>query len=124
MASQIPGVRPMTVVVQFSPSPAVGGGRNVFFRTRGYAHGPVVRMVSPSDVGKMIKPFVFIDLVDTQERIRQQGFGFRETEHSDHENRGSRSFSSLQVLMCLHRVLQGIPLIDLDANPACRHVAE
>jgi hypothetical protein len=56
----------MNAVVQFPPSPAVGGGRNVFFRTRGYAHGPVFRMVSPSDVGKMIKPFVFLDLVDTQ----------------------------------------------------------
>ncbi|SAL26582.1 Pirin-like protein [Caballeronia choica] len=65
----------MNVVVQFPPSPAVGGGRNVFFRTRGYAHGPVVRMVSSSDVGKMIKPFVFLDFVDTQEAIGQQGLG-------------------------------------------------
>ena len=31
--------------------------------------GLVFRMVSPSDVGKMIKPFVFLDLVDTQEAI-------------------------------------------------------
>jgi redox-sensitive bicupin YhaK (pirin superfamily) len=33
-------------------------------------------MVSPSDVGKMIKPFVFLDLVDTQEALGQPGFGW------------------------------------------------
>jgi len=33
-------------------------------------------MVSPSDVVKMIKLFVFLDLVDTQETIGQQGFGW------------------------------------------------
>ena len=49
----------MNAVIQTPPTPLVGVGRNVIFRTRGYAHGPVVRMVSPSDVGKMIKPFVF-----------------------------------------------------------------
>ena len=51
-------------------------GRKVIFRTRGNAHGPVVRMVSASDVGEMIKPFVFLDLVDTQEAIGEQGFGW------------------------------------------------
>jgi redox-sensitive bicupin YhaK (pirin superfamily) len=67
----------MNTVIQTPPTPPlVGVGRNVIFRTRGYAHGPVVRMVSASDVGKMIKPFVFLDLVDTQEPIGQQGFGW------------------------------------------------
>ncbi|VWC81704.1 pirin domain-containing protein [Burkholderia lata] len=49
--------------------------RHVIFRTRGRAHGPIVRMVSPSDVGEMIKPFVFLDLVDTQASIGS-GFGW------------------------------------------------
>lgn len=64
------------VVTRTPPTSLVGAGRNVVFRTRGQAHGPVVRLVSPSDVGKMIKPFVFLDLVDTQEAIGQQGFGW------------------------------------------------
>lgn len=66
----------MNVTPHTPLKPVVGVGRNVIFRTRGDAHGPVVRMVSPSDVGKMIKPFVFLDLVDTQEPIGQQGFGW------------------------------------------------
>jgi redox-sensitive bicupin YhaK (pirin superfamily) len=65
----------MNTVIQNPPSFA-GVGRNVIFRTRGGAHGPIVRMVSPSDVGKMIKPFVFLDLIDTQKAIGQQGFGW------------------------------------------------
>jgi redox-sensitive bicupin YhaK (pirin superfamily) len=66
----------MNSVVQTLSTPVVEVGRSVVFRTRGHAHGPVVRMVSPSDVGQMIKPFVFLDLVDTQDAIGQQGFGW------------------------------------------------
>lgn len=58
------------------PSAAVGVGRNVVFRTHGHAHGPIVRMASPSDIGKLIKPFVFLDLIDTNEAIGQQGIGW------------------------------------------------
>jgi redox-sensitive bicupin YhaK (pirin superfamily) len=58
------------------PTPLVGAGRRVVFRTRGLAHGPVTRMVSPSDLGQLIKPFVFLDLIDTQEAIGEQGFGW------------------------------------------------
>jgi redox-sensitive bicupin YhaK (pirin superfamily) len=31
-------------------------------RTRGHTHGPITRLVSPSDLGELIKPFVFLDL--------------------------------------------------------------
>lgn len=47
-----------------TPSAPTRAGRSVIFRTRGHAHGLVTRMVSPSDVGQMIKPFVFLDLFD------------------------------------------------------------
>lgn len=47
-----------------------------------------------------------------------------QVERSKHENGGARGFSRLQVSMCLDRVLQLIPLIDLDADPACRDMAE
>jgi len=66
----------MNAVIQTPSSFRVGVGRGVIFRTRGYGQGPIARMVSPSDVGKMIKPFVFLDLIDTQEAIGRQGVGW------------------------------------------------
>lgn len=38
--------------------------RAVALRTRGRPHGPITRLVSPSDVGELIKPFVFLDFFD------------------------------------------------------------
>ena len=38
--------------------------RRVVLRTRGRARGGVTRLVSPSDVGELIKPFVFLDAFD------------------------------------------------------------
>jgi len=35
-------------------------------RTRGQSHGPITRLMSPSDFGRLLKPFVFLDLFDTQ----------------------------------------------------------
>ena len=35
--------------------------RRIAFRTSGRQHGPITRLVSPSDVGELIKPFVFLD---------------------------------------------------------------
>src|SRR2546428_10372550 len=35
--------------------------RSIAFRTSGRRHGPITRLVSPSDVGELIKPFVFLD---------------------------------------------------------------
>jgi redox-sensitive bicupin YhaK (pirin superfamily) len=39
--------------------------RPIVYRTRGHRHGPIVRLLSPSDhVAELIKPFVFLDHVD------------------------------------------------------------
>jgi len=38
--------------------------RRIAYRTRGHSHGPITRLVSPSDVGELIKPFVFLDYFD------------------------------------------------------------
>jgi len=38
--------------------------RSIVLRTRGRRHGPITRLVSPSDIGELIKPFVFLDLFD------------------------------------------------------------
>jgi redox-sensitive bicupin YhaK (pirin superfamily) len=40
------------------------GERPIVLRTRGQRHGPITRLVSPSDIGELIKPFVFLDLFD------------------------------------------------------------
>ena len=36
--------------------------RAIVHRTRGQTHGPITRLASPSDLGELIKPFVFLDL--------------------------------------------------------------
>lgn len=40
-------------------------GRCVVYRTRGRRHGPVTRLMSPSDLGELLRPFVFLDHFDT-----------------------------------------------------------
>ena len=65
----------MTHDAQTAPS-LVGGGRSVALRTRGRAHGPIVRLVSANDLGEMIKPFIFLDLVDTNQALGQPGAGW------------------------------------------------
>jgi len=36
--------------------------RDITHRTRGTTRGPITRLVSPSDLGEVMKPFVFLDL--------------------------------------------------------------
>lgn len=40
--------------------------RQIIDRTRGQRSGPITRLVSPSDLGEMIKPFVFLDYFEAQ----------------------------------------------------------
>ena len=40
-------------------------GDAIVTRTTGRQHGPVNRLVSPSDLGQMLKPFVFLDYFDS-----------------------------------------------------------
>lgn len=40
--------------------------RGIRHRTAGQAHGPVTRLFSPGDLGRQIKPFVFLDRIDMQ----------------------------------------------------------
>lgn len=40
--------------------------RKVAVRTRGRNQGPITRLVSPGDLGELIKPFVFLDLATPQ----------------------------------------------------------
>jgi redox-sensitive bicupin YhaK (pirin superfamily) len=41
-----------------------GASREIVLQTRGLRHGAITRLVSPSDIGELIKPFVFLDLFD------------------------------------------------------------
>ncbi|MFL1416844.1 pirin family protein [Pseudomonas fildesensis] len=49
--------------------------RVIAHRTRGSSHGPVTRLVSPGDLGQLLKPFVFLDIFSTQPNAKPQGFG-------------------------------------------------
>ena len=40
--------------------------RPIVHRTRGSTHGPITRLMSPSDLGELLKPFVFLDIFDVQ----------------------------------------------------------
>src|SRR5713226_5497849 len=56
--------------------------RKVVFRTRGYTQGPITRLVSPSDLGELIKPFVFLDLAAFDGRFAPTPMGFGWHPHS------------------------------------------
>jgi redox-sensitive bicupin YhaK (pirin superfamily) len=49
--------------------------RQIALRTRGHSHGRVTRLVSPSDIGERIKPFVFLDYFETDPATAPK-FGF------------------------------------------------
>lgn len=38
--------------------------RRLLHRTRGHAGGPITRLMSPGDLGQLVKPFVFLDLFE------------------------------------------------------------
>jgi redox-sensitive bicupin YhaK (pirin superfamily) len=46
-------------------------------RTRGSTHGPIKRLVSPSDVGEILKPSVFLDLFRFKPTVCHKGFGMQ-----------------------------------------------
>ena len=37
------------------------GARRVVHRTRGHSQGGITRLMSPGDLGELVKPFVFLD---------------------------------------------------------------
>ena len=49
--------------------------RAIVHRTSGSTHGPITRLMSPGDLGHVLKPFIFLDLVDFQAGGLGQGFG-------------------------------------------------
>jgi redox-sensitive bicupin YhaK (pirin superfamily) len=49
------------LVVGGADDAVVAAPRRVVFRTRGHTHGPLSRLMSPGDLGRALKPFVFLD---------------------------------------------------------------
>ena len=47
-----------------SPTLIAARPRKIVRRTRGNRHGQVTRLMSPGDLGQLLKPFVFLDLFD------------------------------------------------------------
>jgi redox-sensitive bicupin YhaK (pirin superfamily) len=40
--------------------------RQIAHQNRGNAHGPITRLISPGELGEIVKPFVFLDLFDNE----------------------------------------------------------
>ncbi len=38
--------------------------RSIQLKTKGISHGPITRLMSPSDIGNIVKPFVFLDYIE------------------------------------------------------------
>lgn len=49
--------------------------RAIVFRTRGSTHGPITRLVSPGDLGELLKPFVFLDFFSSKSTAGLPKFG-------------------------------------------------
>jgi redox-sensitive bicupin YhaK (pirin superfamily) len=46
---------------QHAPSISKASQRGIAYRTRGHVGGPITRLMSPGDLGELVKPFVFLD---------------------------------------------------------------
>jgi redox-sensitive bicupin YhaK (pirin superfamily) len=57
------------------PTRAQKTSRQIDLRTRGRSHGSLTRLVSPGDIGELIKPFVFLDYFDADPATGPK-FGF------------------------------------------------
>ena len=58
-ADSVPSHLSMSALLKYVARP-----RAIVHRTRGETHGPITRLVSPSDLGEIIKPFVFLDIFE------------------------------------------------------------
>src|SRR5438309_6892834 len=56
--------------------------REIIYRTSGQTHGPITRLMSPSDLGELLKPFVFLDLAAFDGRYSPTPMGFGWHPHS------------------------------------------
>ncbi|KLK92566.1 pirin [Microvirga vignae] len=62
-----------TAIREAAPPTLAPSSRKMVHRTRGRGHGPIVRLMSPSDLGEHLKPFVFLDLFEADMRAMSRG---------------------------------------------------
>jgi redox-sensitive bicupin YhaK (pirin superfamily) len=66
----------MSAHAMFARSMRTGASfREIVLRTRGHTHGAITRLVSPGDVGRLTKPFVFLDYFEAEPEHAPK-FGF------------------------------------------------
>src|SRR5882757_3207621 len=65
----------MTRHADRTTSPIESRTREISLRTRGHSHGVITRLVSPGDLGQLIKPFVFLDYFEG-DPANAPSFGF------------------------------------------------
>ena len=63
----------MTELVQRNAPDNLRDPRAIVRRTSGNRRGPITRLISPGDLGQIVKPFVFLDLFEV-ERFEGRGF--------------------------------------------------
>jgi hypothetical protein len=66
--------------------------REVIYRTQGSMSGPITRLMSPSDLGELIKPFVFLDRFEFAEQDAPTSM-----EHGWHPHSGIATVTCTQV---------------------------
>ena len=49
--------------------------RTIVHRTKGSTHGTITRLVSPSDLGELLKPFIFLDIFSLNASRGKSSFG-------------------------------------------------
>lgn len=62
-------------IIEVLASVAPSAARAIVHRTAGSPHGPITRLMSPGDLGQVLKPFIFLDLVNFDARHGQTRFG-------------------------------------------------
>jgi redox-sensitive bicupin YhaK (pirin superfamily) len=62
---------------QLQPAP-----REIVYRTKGHGHGPITRLMNPSGLGELLKPFVFLDLAQFDGRLQPMPMDFFWHPHS------------------------------------------
>jgi redox-sensitive bicupin YhaK (pirin superfamily) len=56
-------------------APSITIPRAIVHRTRGSTHGPITRLISPSDLGEVVKPFIFLDRFESPAGSTPAQFG-------------------------------------------------
>jgi redox-sensitive bicupin YhaK (pirin superfamily) len=56
-------------------SPSLAPSRAIVHHTRGSSHGSITRLMSPSDLGQLLKPFIFLDHFETPAGGQPMQFG-------------------------------------------------